>query len=108
LNRYHGPSATVWSLGILLFDMVCGDIPFEQDEQICSADIKFRTRVSADCRDLIVRCLQIQPAARIGLEDILLHPWLLHKHLAAAAVAPNASKNSLESLSQSIASSVEL
>ena len=66
----------MWSLGILLYDMVQGDIPFEKDEQICNAEVNFRRDVSTECQELIRGCLRIRPQDRLDLPGLLHHPWV--------------------------------
>jgi len=53
---YRAGPATVWSLGVLLYDMLCGDIPFERDEQIMKADVRLRRPVSAGTVPLTSEC----------------------------------------------------
>jgi len=77
-RRYRADGLTVWSLGILLYDMVCGDIPFESDAQIKRAELIWRPelRLSHEVKDLISRCLSVSQEQRIKLDEILTHPWM--------------------------------
>jgi len=75
-RRYRAEGLTVWSLGVLLYDMVCGDIPFETDNQIRRAHLVFRPSLclSEEVKELIMACLTIPPSDRIGLQGIESHP----------------------------------
>eukprot|EP00091_Calanus_sinicus_P000950 TRINITY_DN10913_c0_g2_i3.p1 TRINITY_DN10913_c0_g2~~TRINITY_DN10913_c0_g2_i3.p1 ORF type:complete len:302 (-),score=88.18 TRINITY_DN10913_c0_g2_i3:160-1065(-) len=75
-SRYLGNEATVWSLGILLYDMVCGDIPFETDDEICNAELIFKSNTSVPCQNLIRSCLRIRPRDRIEIGQVMSHPWV--------------------------------
>uniref|UniRef100_A0A669BS64 Serine/threonine-protein kinase n=1 Tax=Oreochromis niloticus TaxID=8128 RepID=A0A669BS64_ORENI len=75
-KSYKAVPLTVWSLGVLLFGMVCGDIPFENDDEIYKACPRFTRPVSTGCQSLIHWCLSFQPEDRPILKEILSHPWM--------------------------------
>lgn len=79
--------------------MVCGDIPFETDEQICQAQLRFRVRLSMECQDLLCKCLKVSAEKRIRLEEILNHPWLRQpNNLMCNNSADNSAASSSENL----------
>ena len=77
-RRYRAESLTVWSLGILLYDMVCGDIPFENDQQIVSSNLTWfrHLELSDELKHLVTLCLCKEESKRITLKSVEKHPWL--------------------------------
>ncbi|XP_058717383.1 serine/threonine-protein kinase pim-1-like [Poecile atricapillus] len=78
---YHGQAATIWSLGLLLYQLVTGKHPFRKGQQIVWGQIFFPRRLSQECQDVIKRCLSMQPLDRPSLEDLYQDPWIQGVHL---------------------------
>nr|XP_022340449.1 SNF-related serine/threonine-protein kinase-like isoform X3 [Crassostrea virginica] len=81
-DSYDAPAVDVWSLGVILFMLVCGVPPFQEanDSETLTMimDCKYLVpeHISSACRDLIHKMLQREPVHRAKLEDILNHQWL--------------------------------
>merc|ERR1712228_1101706 len=75
---YRPEGLTVWSLGVLLYDMVCGDVPFECDAQISRAQLTWfpQLKLSEEVKSLITGCLKVNTEERLTLADLANHPWL--------------------------------
>jgi 5'-AMP-activated protein kinase catalytic alpha subunit len=80
-QSYHGDKVDIWSVGIVLYAMVCGYLPFEDPvtkklyKKIMSADYKIPKYVSGTVKDLIMRVLNTDPDERYTIDDIMCHPW---------------------------------
>merc|ERR1711878_240877 len=105
-GEYRASSLTVWSLGVLLYDMLCGDIPYTTDREICQGHLVWPSRLalSDQAKDLISKCLNVKHQNRISLDSILSHAWFQQR---STSLKVSTSSSSLMSTSPATSSTTE-
>ncbi|VFQ58493.1 unnamed protein product [Cuscuta campestris] len=90
---YAGPEVDVWSCGVILYALLCGTLPFD-DENIPNLFKKIKggiytlpSHLSAGARDLIPRMLIVDPMKRVTIPEIRTHPWF-QAHLPRYLAVP--------------------
>jgi aurora kinase len=79
----HDYRVDVWSLGVLAYEFLVGNPPFEEAghaatyKRISKVDLRVPSFVSTDAADLIKKLLQHDPQKRFPLDQIESHPWIV-------------------------------
>ncbi|KAF8631661.1 hypothetical protein AX17_005062 [Amanita inopinata Kibby_2008] len=80
---YTGPEVDVWSFGVVLYVLVCGKVPFDDQSmpalhaKIKRGLVEYPVWLSAECKHLLSRMLVTNPANRAPLTEVLSHPWMV-------------------------------
>ncbi|CAI5759851.1 unnamed protein product [Candida verbasci] len=82
-KNYHGAPSDIWSCGIILFALLTGHLPFD-DENIRKLLLKVQSGkfsmphdLSWEAKDLIMKMLKVNPNDRITMDAILTHPLMM-------------------------------
>ena len=84
-HLYAGPEVDVWSCGVILYALLCGSLPFDDEsipnlfKKIKSGMYSMPTHLSQLAKNLIPRMLEVDPMKRITIPEIRMHPWFQHK-----------------------------
>jgi 5'-AMP-activated protein kinase catalytic alpha subunit len=80
-KKYDGQAADMWSVGVIIYAMVCGFLPFEDPKtnklynKIINAEFNIPEFVSESCQELIRNVLSPDPKSRMTIEGIRNHSW---------------------------------
>eukprot|EP01031_Cornospumella_fuschlensis_P041079 gene41079-50113_t len=84
-HLYAGPEVDVWSCGVILYALLCGTLPFDDEsipnlfKKIKSGMYSLPSHLSQSARELILRMLVVDPMKRITIQEVRQHVWYLHK-----------------------------
>uniref|UniRef100_A0A672KVX0 non-specific serine/threonine protein kinase n=1 Tax=Sinocyclocheilus grahami TaxID=75366 RepID=A0A672KVX0_SINGR len=81
-KKYDGPEVDVWSLGVILYTLVSGSLPFdgqnlkELRERVLRGKYRIPFYMSTDCENLLKKLLVLNPGKRGSLEQIMKDRWM--------------------------------
>ncbi|XP_071164059.1 MAP/microtubule affinity-regulating kinase 3-like isoform X24 [Mytilus edulis] len=81
-KKYDGPEVDVWSLGVILYTLVSGSLPFdgqnlkELRERVLRGKYRIPFYMSTDCENLLKKFLVLNPTKRASLENIMRDKWM--------------------------------